>query len=72
VPTNADEAIAALKAGKGKGFQVHYRPGDDLCFYLTLANVTPQEVFKRNIAEWSLVGVDQPGLPGAQMGEPPP
>ena len=65
VPNNADEAIAALKAGEGDGFQVHYRPGNDSCFYLTLADVEPEEVFKRSIAEWSLIGVDQPGLPDA-------
>ena len=60
---NADEAIAALDAGAAQGFQVHFRPGDDPYFYLTLADVSPDEAVRRSLAQWTLYGVDQPGAP---------
>lgn len=62
-PINPDEAIAALDAGDAQGFEVHLRPGDDPYFYLTLADVSPPEVMRRSLAQWSLWGIDQPGVP---------
>jgi len=59
---NGDEAIAALDAGNAKGFEVHFRPGDDPYFYLTLANESPDQVVRRHLAQWTLWGVDQPGV----------
>lgn len=59
---NADEAIAALDASNAEGFEVHFRPGDDPYFYLTLANESPEQVVGRHLAQWSLWGVDQPGV----------
>lgn len=50
---NADEAIAAMDSGQGKGFRVHYRPGDDPYFYLTLATCPPAEVKNRWVALWA-------------------
>ena len=50
---NADEAIAALDAGAAQGFQVHFRPGDDPYFYLTLADVSPDEAVRRSLAQWT-------------------
>lgn len=61
-PINGDEAIAALEAGNAEGFEVHFRPGDDPYFYLTLANESPDQVLRRQIAQWTLRGVDQPGV----------
>jgi hypothetical protein len=66
VPTNPNEAVAALNSAESKGVQVHYRPGDDPFFYLSLADVPADEVFNKVVAEWSLIGVDQPGLPKAR------
>lgn len=60
---NADEAIAALDAGEAQDFEVHFRPGDDPYFYLTLADAPPREVMRRSLAQWTLCGVDQPGVP---------
>lgn len=62
---NADEAIAALDADEAEGFEVDFRPGDDPYFYLSLANVPPDEVLLRSLAQWTLSGVDQPGVPDA-------
>ena len=59
---NADEAIAALDAGEAQEFHVHFAPGDDPYFYLTLADVPPDKVFRRSMAQWTLYGVDQPGV----------
>ena len=59
---NGDEAIAALDAGDAEGFEVHFRPGEDPYFYLTLANAPPEEIMRRNLAQWTLSGVDQPGI----------
>ncbi|OBB73657.1 hypothetical protein [Mycobacterium sp. 852014-52144_SCH5372336] len=59
---NGDEAIAALDAGNAEGFEVRFRPGDDPYFYLTLANDSPDQVVRRNLAQWTLWGVDQPGV----------
>lgn len=58
---NGDEAIAALDAGRADGFQVRFRPGNDPYFYLTLANEPPEQIPRRNLAQWSLSGVKQPG-----------
>lgn len=60
-PVNAEEVITAVKAGKGNGFQIDYKPGDDPYFFVCLANVPHAEVFQKGLAEWSLIGVDQPG-----------
>ena len=60
---NGDEAIAALDAANAEGFEVHFRPGDDPYFYLTLANGTPEQVLTRHLAQWTLYGIDQPGIP---------
>jgi hypothetical protein len=57
---NGDDAIAALDAGVAQGFQVEFRPGDDHYFYVTLADVPPDEAVRRAVSEWSLYGVDQP------------
>lgn len=62
---NADEAVAALDTGEAGGFQVHFRPGDDPYFYLTLADAPPDEVVRRAVSEWTLYGVDQPGVSDA-------
>ena len=59
---NGKEAIAALDAGQAEGFQVHVRPGEDPYFYLTLANGPPEEIPRRYLAQWTLSGVDQPGV----------
>lgn len=59
---NGDEAIAALDAGNAENFEVHFRPGDDPYFFLTLASDTPEHVLSRNLAQWTLWGVDQPGV----------
>ncbi len=59
---NGHEAIAALDAGHAEGFQVHFRPGDDPYFYLTLANEPPEKIPSRYLAQWTLPGVDQPGI----------
>lgn len=59
---NGDEAISALDAGDADGFEVHFRPGDDPYFYLTLANEPPEEILHRSLAQWTLWGVDQPGV----------
>jgi hypothetical protein len=42
---------------------LHFRPGDDPYFYLTLADVPPDEAVRRSLSEWSLYGVNQPGVP---------
>lgn len=62
VATNGEEAIAALDAGAGEGFNVHFRPGDDPYFYLTLADVSRDEANRRPVAQWTLYGVDQPRM----------
>jgi hypothetical protein len=62
IATNGAEAIAALDAGNAQDFQVRFRPGDDTFFYLTLANEAPREVLNRSLAQWTLHGVDQPGV----------
>ncbi|WP_261879681.1 hypothetical protein [Mycobacterium marinum] len=62
IAINGAEAIAALDAGNAEGFEVHFRPGDEPFFYLTLANETPDKVLNRHIAQWTLWGVDQPGV----------
>ncbi|MDM3974745.1 hypothetical protein QRB36_11255 [Mycobacterium marseillense] len=62
IALNGDEAIAALDAGNAEGFEVHFRPGDDPYFYLTLANEPPGDVLRRHLAQWTLWGVDQPGV----------
>jgi hypothetical protein len=59
---NGDEAIAALNAGDGEGFQVRFRPGDDPYFYLTLASGPPEDIPRRYLAQWTLYGVEQPGV----------
>lgn len=59
---NGEKAIAALDAGEAQGFHVHFRPGDDPFFYLTLADVPPDKVHTRLLAQWTLHGVDQPGV----------
>jgi hypothetical protein len=59
---NGNEAIAALDAANAEGFEVHFRPGDDPYFYLTLANEPPEQVLSRHLAQWTLWGVDQPGV----------
>ncbi|WP_304116024.1 hypothetical protein [Mycolicibacterium bacteremicum] len=59
---NGDEAIAALDSGSAEGFEVHFRPGDDPYFYLTLANESPAQVLRRQLAQWTLWGVEQPGV----------
>lgn len=61
-PINGEDAIDALNVGEAHNFEVHFRPGDDPYFYLTLANAPPPEVTRRSIALWSLYGVDQPGV----------
>ncbi|KQH80023.1 hypothetical protein AO501_33920 [Mycobacterium gordonae] len=72
---NAEEAIEALEAGRGKGFRVTYRPGDDPFFYVALADGPVSELGGKKIALWSLVGIDQPGVaandtPNAGHSEP--
>jgi hypothetical protein len=62
---NADEAIAALDAGEVEGFEVDFRPGNDPFFYLTFADIPAREVMRRSLAQWTLSGVDQPGVPDA-------
>lgn len=62
---NADEAIAALDAGQAEGFEVLFRPGDEPYFYLTLADVQEDEVLRRSLAQWTLTGIEQPGVPDA-------
>ncbi|BBY28880.1 hypothetical protein MSEDJ_29760 [Mycolicibacterium sediminis] len=59
---NGDEAIANLDAGNAEGFEVHFRPGDDPYFFITLANDSPDNVLRRHLAQWTLWGVDQPGV----------
>ena len=59
---NADAAIAALDAGDAEGFHVQFRPGDDPYFYVTLADVSPDEAVRRSVSEWTLYGVGQPGI----------
>jgi hypothetical protein len=56
------KAIAALDAGDAEGFEVHFRPGDDPYFYLTLANEPPEAILRRSLAQWTLWGVDRPGV----------
>lgn len=66
IVTNGEEAFAALDAGEAQGFHVHFRPGDNPYFYLTLADVSRDEARRRSIAEWTLFGIDQPGTVGGQ------
>lgn len=63
VVDNLDEVIAALDTGNAKGFHVHYRPGNDPYFHLVLAvgATTVPDLRGKQIALWSLHGVDQPG-----------
>lgn len=60
---NVDEALAALEAGEADGFEVELRPGDDPYFNLTLANAPSAEVMRRSLAQWTLWGIDQTGVP---------
>jgi hypothetical protein len=55
------------RAAEAQGFQVHFAPGDDPYFYVTLADVPPDEVFRRSVAQWTLYGVDQPGVPDDEL-----
>ncbi|MDN3460882.1 hypothetical protein [Rhodococcus sp. APC 3903] len=61
---NGLEAAEALDAGRGEGFQVHLRPGDDPYFYLAM----PRQMSNPTapMSEWTLVGwslsdITQPG-----------
>lgn len=58
---NADAAIAALDAGCAAGFQVHYRPGEDPFFYLTLANRPRTDIPGKPTRLWGLIDINQPG-----------
>ena len=61
---NGDEAIDALEAGQGEGFQVHLRPGSDPYFYLAMPrqmNNPTAPITEWTLAEWSLPGITQPG-----------
>ncbi|ETT27859.1 hypothetical protein RR21198_1499 [Rhodococcus rhodochrous ATCC 21198] len=61
---NGEEAIEALEAGQGQGFQVHLRPGDDPYFYLAMPrqmNDPTAPMTEWTLAEWSLPGITQPG-----------
>lgn len=54
--------IAALDAGNGKGFHIHYRPETDPFFHLMLATGNGAlDLRGKQIAAWSLHGVTQPG-----------
>ncbi|WP_198966099.1 hypothetical protein [Mycobacterium shottsii] len=67
---NVDAALAALDAGQANGFSVDFRPGDDPYFYLTLADVPRQEIAGRYLAQWTLTGIQQPGVPDLDWSEP--
>lgn len=68
---NAAEALAALDASEAQGFSVEFRPGDDPYFYLTLADVPRHEVTRRYLAQWTLTGIEQPGIPDADWSHQP-
>lgn len=73
VVDNLDEVLAALDAGNGKGFHVHYRPETDPFFHLMLATGNGAlDLRGKQIAAWSLHGITQPGLPGDLVGDPDP
>ena len=53
---NGDESDRSSDAGDAEDFEVHFRPGDDPYFYLTLANEPPEAILRRSLRAMDSVG----------------